>query len=223
MDENIHELTITLPEIDRNVSEALRSIRTSLLYTGVTKVIAVTSSIPDEGKTVVSVQLASQFASLGKRVLLVDCDLRKPKIKRMLGVKGSVTGLSECLSSQADFSIYSTNVDHLYVLLSGKIPPNSSELLSNGKLEKMLKVLKERFDYIIIDTPPAVGAVDIQIIGSMVDGVLLVVRSNYVKMSVVRNVVKQLERNNIRIIGAILNGVKKTDKDYYYYYYYYEY
>ena len=220
MDENIHELTITLPEIDRNVSEALRSIRTSLLYTGVTKVIAVTSSIPDEGKTVVSVQLASQFASLGKRVLLVDCDLRKPKIKRMLGVKGSVTGLSECLSSQADFSIYSTNVDHLYVLLSGKIPPNSSELLSNGKLEKMLKVLKERFDYIIIDTPPAVGAVDIQIIGSMVDGVLLVIRSSYVKMSVVRNVVKQLERNNIRIIGAILNGVKKTDKDYYYYYYY---
>ena len=220
MDENIHELTITLPEIDRNVSEALRSIRTSLLYTGVTKVIAVTSSIPDEGKTVVSVQLAAQFASLGKRVLLVDCDLRKPKIKRMLGVKGSVTGLSECLSSQADFSIYSTNVDHLYVLLSGKIPPNSSELLSNGKLEKMLKVLKERFDYIIIDTPPAVGAVDIQIIGSMVDGVLLVIRSNYVKMSVVRNVIKQLERNNIRIIGAILNGVKKTDKDYYYYYYY---
>ena len=220
MDENIHELTITLPEIDRNVSEALRSIRTSLLYTGVTKVIAVTSSIPDEGKTVVSVQLASQFASLGKRVLLVDCDLRTPKIKRMWGVKGSVTGLSECLSSQADFSIYSTNVDHLYVLLSGKIPPNSSELLSNGKLEKMLKVLKERFDYIIIDTPPAVGAVDIQIIGSMVDGILLVIRSNYVKMSVVRNVVKQLERNNIRIIGAILNGVKKTDKDYYYYYYY---
>ena len=84
----------------------------------------------------------------------------------------------------------------------------------------MLKVLKERFDYIIIDTPPAVGAVDIQIIGSMVDGILLVIRSNYVKMSVVRNVVKQLERNNIRIIGAILNGVKKTDKDYYYYYYY---
>ena len=220
MDENIHELTITLPEIDRSVSEALRSIRTSLLYTGVTKVIAVTSSIPDEGKTVVSVQLAAQFASLGKRVLLVDCDLRKPKIKRMLGVKGSVTGLSECLSSQADFSIYSTNVDHLYVLLSGKIPPNSSELLSNGKLEKMLKVLKERFDYIIIDTPPAVGVVDIQIVGSMVDGVLLVIRSNYVKMSVVRNVIKQLERNNIRIIGAILNGVKKTDKDYYYYYYY---
>lgn len=220
MDENIHELTITLPEIDRSVSEALRSIRTSLLYTGVTKVIAVTSSIPDEGKTVVSVQLAAQFASLGKRVLLVDCDLRKPKIKRMLGVKGSVTGLSECLSSQADFSIYSTNVDHLYVLLSGKIPPNSSELLSNGKLEKMLKVLKERFDYIIIDTPPAVGAVDIQIVGSMIDGVLLVIRSNYVKMSVVRNVVKQFERNNIRIIGAILNGVKKTDKDYYYYYYY---
>lgn len=220
MDENIHELTITLPEIDRSVSEALRSIRTSLLYTGVTKVIAVTSSIPDEGKTVVSVQLAAQFASLGKRVLLVDCDLRKPKIKRMLGVKGSVTGLSECLSSQADFSIYSTNVDHLYVLLSGKIPPNSSELLSNGKLEKMLKVLKERFDYIIIDTPPAIGAVDIQIIGSMIDGVVLVIRSNYVKMSVVRNVVKQFERNNIRIIGAILNGVKKTDKDYYYYYYY---
>lgn len=220
MDENIHELTITLPEIDRSVSEALRSIRTSLLYTGVTKVIAVTSSIPDEGKTVVSVQLAAQFASLGKRVLLVDCDLRKPKIKRMLGVKGSVTGLSECLSSQADFSIYSTNVDHLYVLLSGKIPPNSSELLSNGKLEKMLKVLKERFDYIIIDTPPAVGAVDIQIVGSMIDGVLLVIRSNYVKMSVVRNVIKQFERNNIRIIGAILNGVKKTDKDYYYYYYY---
>ena len=220
MDENIHELTITLPEIDRSVSEALRSIRTSLLYTGVTKVMAVTSSIPDEGKTVVSVQLAAQFASLGKRVLLVDCDLRKPKIKRMLGVKGSVTGLSECLSSQADFSIYSTNVDHLYVLLSGKIPPNSSELLSNGKLEKMLKVLKERFDYIIIDTPPAVGAVDIQIVGSMVDGVLFVIRSNYVKMSVVRNVIKQFERNNIRIIGAILNGVKKTDKDYYYYYYY---
>ena len=221
MEENMHELTISIPETERNVSEAFKAIRTSLLYTGETKVIAITSSVPDEGKTVITTQLAMQFAMLGKRVLVIDCDLRKPKLKTVLGIKGSVTGLSECLSNQADFSIYSTNVDKLYVMLSGKTPPNSSELLSNGKMEKMLAVLKEKFDYIIIDTPPAAGAIDIQIIGKMVDGVVLVIKNNAVHLSVVRNVIKQLERNGIRLIGAVLNGVKNSDKDYYYYHYEY--
>ena len=215
------ELTISIPETERSVSEAFKAIRTSLLYTGATKVIAITSSVPDEGKTVITTQLALQFAMLGKRVLLIDCDLRKPKLKTVLGIRGSVTGLSECLSSQADFSIYSTNVDNLYLMLSGKIPPNSSELLSNGKMEKLLMVLKEKFDYIIIDTPPAAGAIDIQIVGKMADGVVLVIKNDAVHLSVVKNVVKQLDRNGIRIIGAVLNGVKNSDKDYYYYHYEY--
>ena len=219
--EETYALTVTIPETERNVSEAFKAIRTSLLYTGERKVIAVTSSIPDEGKTVIATQLALQFAMLGKRVLLIDGDLRKPKLKSVLGIKGSVKGLSECLSSQADFSIYSTNIDKFYVMLSGKIPPNSSELFSNGKMEKILSVLKEKFDYIIIDTPPATGAIDIQIVGKMVDGVLLVVRNDKVKLSVVKSVVKQLERNGISIIGAVLNGVKDSDRDYYYYHYEY--
>lgn len=220
MSEITRELQITVPKLEHNVSEAFKAVRQSLLYTGVSKVIAITSSVPDEGKTVVATQLALQFAMLNKRVLLIDCDLHRPKLKTLLGIKGSVTGLSECLSSQADFSIYSTNINKFYVMLSGKIPPNPSELLSNGKLSKMLDVLRERFDYIILDTAPAVGAVDIQIIGAMVDGVLLVIKNNYVHLSVVSSVVKQLERNNIRIIGSILNEIDKKEKDYYYYYYY---
>lgn len=220
MDENNLELTVSIPEADRSASEAFKSVRTSLLYTGNAKVIAITSSIPDEGKTVIAAQLALQFAMLGKRVLLIDADLRKPKLKSVLGVKNSVNGLSECLSGQTDFSIYSTNIDKFYVMLSGKIPPNSSELLSNGKMEKLLTILKEKFDYIIIDTPPAAGAIDIQIVGKMADGVLLVVRNNMVRILAVKNVIRQLERNGIRIIGAVLNGVKNTDKDYYYYYHY---
>lgn len=221
METNMHELTISIPETERSVSEAFKAIRTSLLYTGATKVIAITSSVPDEGKTVITTQLALQFAMLGKRVLLIDCDLRKPKLKTVLGIRGNVTGLSECLSNQTDFSINSTSINNLYVMLSGKIPPNSSELLSNGNMEKLLTVLKEKFDYIIIDTPPAAGAIDIQIVGKMADGVLLVVRNDAVRLSVVKSVVKQLERNGIRIIGAVLNGVKNSDKDYYYYHYEY--
>lgn len=221
MEENVNKLEISLPEIDHSASEAFRLVRTSLLYTGASKVIAITSCLPDEGKTVVATQLAVQFATLGKKVLLIDCDLRKPKIKKMLDIKGNYNGLSEALSSQTDFSIYSTNVDKLYLMLAGKIPPNSSELISNGRMEKMLKVLRDKFDYIIIDTPPIIGAVDIQIIGTMVEGVVLVFRSGYVKMAMAKKIIRQLERNDIRIVGAVLNGVKKYDKDYYYYYYEY--
>lgn len=216
------ELTAKTAPVDRSTMEAFKLLRTNLLYTENTHVIIVTSTVPDEGKTVTAFQLARSFSSMGKKTLLIDCDLRRPSLKKYMLIRGHTVGLSESLSGQSKEVVYRTNVDNLSVILSGKVPPNPSELLSGEKFGLLITQLRERFEYIIIDTPPVSSCPDASIVGRNGDGVLLVIRNDFVKQNAVKRAKDQIERSGGHVLGVVLNRIKKYQKDYYGDYGYYE-
>ena len=200
---------------DSAMNESYKTLRTNLLYTSDLKVISLTSTVANEGKTTTAYYLAKSYAELGKKVLLMDCDLRKGSLKKFFTVKTRVSGISEYVSGQSKDFIYQTDVDGLFVVLSGKKPPNPTELLSNSSFEK------EEFDLIIIDTPPMGIGADATIIGRNVDGVLMVVRNNFVSKKSVKKVKDDLVRTGSKVIGVVLNRIEKHQSDYYDYYGYY--
>ncbi|WP_455579099.1 CpsD/CapB family tyrosine-protein kinase [Faecalibacillus intestinalis] len=206
---------------DSAMNESYKTLRTNLLYTSDLKVISLTSTVANEGKTTTAYYLAKSYAELGKKVLLMDCDLRKGSLKKFFTVKTRVSGISEYVSGQSKDFIYQTDVDGLFVVLSGKKPPNPTELFSNSSFEKMLEALKEEFDLIIIDTPPMGIGADATIIGRNVDGVLMVVRNNFVSKKSVKKVKDDLVRTGSKVIGVVLNRIEKHQSDYYDYCGYY--
>lgn len=214
MEKNIIE--INLPKSDKQFGtiEAYKNLRTNLVYTENLQVIMITSTVADEGKTVSAFNLAESFAEAGKKVLLIDCDLRGSFLNKFLIVKEKVAGISEILTNQAIDVINKTNIKNLDIILSGKIPPNPSELLSSNLFKLLIKSLKEKYDYIIIDTPPVTVATDAVVVGRIVDGVVLVVRNDFVKRNSVQRAKMELERNGARIIGVVLNRVNKDQVDY---------
>ncbi|WP_289128342.1 CpsD/CapB family tyrosine-protein kinase [uncultured Clostridium sp.] len=214
MEKNIIE--INLPKSDKQFGtiEAYKNLRTNLVYTENLQVIMITSTVADEGKTVSAFNLAESFAEAGKKVLLIDCDLRGSFLNKFLIVKEKVAGISEILTNQAIDVINKTNIKNLDIILSGKVPPNPSELLSSNLFKLLIKSLKEKYDYIIIDTPPVTVATDAVVVGRIVDGVVLVVRNDFVKRNSVQRAKMELERNGARIIGVVLNRVNKDQVDY---------
>lgn len=194
--------------------ESFKSLRTNLIYSEGVKVITVTSTLPNEGKTMLSYNLAQSFAQMDKSVLLIDADLRKGSLKRWFTASRTLPGLSEALTGQSGEIINSTKVPNLEVILSGKLPPNSTELLSSEMFEAIIDKLRRSYDYIIIDTPPMTAAMDGAIVGRVSDGVVLVVRNDFVKKKEVLRVQKQLERNGARVVGVVLNRVQKDQVDY---------
>lgn len=215
----IDQVDIQYLNVEHSLAESYKSLRTNLLYTENVHVIAVTSSMMGEGKSSTSFQLAKSFAQLGKKTLLVDCDLRKAYLKRFLKVHQKVVGLSEWLSGQVDDAVYASDVENLSLMMSGKSPVNPSELLSGEAFENIIKQLKKEFDYIIIDTPPISVGADASIIGRVVDGVVLVVRNDYVKKITIQRCKQDIIRNGGKLLGVVLNRVNKYQDDYYYGYY----
>jgi len=206
---------------DSNINESYKTLRTNLLYTSDLKVVSLTSTIANEGKTTTAYYLAKSYVELGKKVLLMDCDLRKGSLKNYFTVKTRVNGISEYISGQSEDFIYETDIDGLYVVLAGKKPPNPTELLSSPVFEEMLKSLKEQFDLIIIDTPPMGIGADATIVGRQADGVLMVVRNNFVSKKSVKKVKDDLVRTGSKVVGVVLNRIDKHQTDYYDYYGYY--
>ena len=206
---------------DSAMNESYKTLRTNLLYTSDLKVISLTSTIANEGKTTTAYYLAKSYTELGKKVLLMDCDLRKGSLKKFFTVKSRVSGISEYISGQSKDFIYQTDVDGLFVVLSGKKPPNPTELLSSAAFGKMIEALREEFDLIIIDTPPMGIGADATIIGRKVDGVLMVVRNNFVSKKSVKKVKDDLVRTGSKVVGVVLNRIEKHQSDYYDYYGYY--
>lgn len=194
--------------------ESFKTLRTNLMYTENLQVISVTSTVPDEGKTVVAFQLANSFAQMDKKVLLIDCDLRRSSLNDYLVISRKSIGLTEGLTKQSRQYIKPTNIDNLFVILAGKRPPNPSELLSSPSFEKLIEQLKESFDYIIIDTPPTTVAMDAVIVGRVCDGTLMVIRNEFIKKKLLKRAKQELERNGVRIVGAVLNRVKKNQIEY---------
>jgi polysaccharide biosynthesis transport protein len=204
-------------------AEAYRVLRTSVLLSSTEKppkTILVTSGQPGEGKTTTVVNTAISLAQLGASVLIIDCDLRKPAVHKVLGVD-NVAGLTGYLSGRTkiDDAIQTLPIPNLSVLTSGRIPPNPAEMISSTKMKEMLRMLGERYEHIIIDSPPLLRVTDPVILSTMVDGVILVVHGGKSTREVVRRTRQELSVAGARIFGVVLNnmdlGSEGHDSEYY--------
>ena len=204
---------------DFYLREAYKTLRTNVTFSlaGVDgcKVIAVSSSVQSEGKSITAVNLAMSFAQAGQRVLLIDCDLRKPKIARLLEMSAE-TGLVNSLmdATKLEESIVPYEDTKLDVLLCGTIPPNPSELLGSERMKELLVFLREQYDYIVLDTPPINVVTDAVVLRYVVDGYLFVVRANQSERGEILHALDQLEYAQAKILGFVLNGVALESTSY---------
>ncbi|MEO5595571.1 MAG: polysaccharide biosynthesis tyrosine autokinase, partial [Lysobacteraceae bacterium] len=192
-------------------AESYRSVRTALQFStesGVPRSLLVTSARPAEGKSTSALTLANNFAQLGKRVLLIDADLRNPSLHKTLGLDNSL-GLSNCLAGAAKPQdvIHAPDDTTLHVLLSGPIPPNPAELLSGPKMLSLLTVAMAKYDQVIIDGPPTIGLADAPIIAHVAMGTLLVIDAGETRKPIAKGAVKRLQVARARLVGALLTKV----------------
>lgn len=198
--------------------ELYRTLRTNIEFTGIeNKVLAVTSCMPDDGKTTVSFQLASTFAENGKKTLYIDADLRKSVFTQRYQIKGNPKGLTHYLSGQATVTdvLYKTNRDRLYVIPVGAFPNNPTELFGKERFGQLLEELKKVFDYIIVDTPPLGNVIDAAVIAKRCDASMMVLSSDTCSRRFVKNVITQLKNANPNFLGVVLNKVQMDSRGYY--------
>lgn len=208
-------------------SEAYRALRTGIVFSAPDeqlRKILVTSAAPGEGKTISATNLAVTMAQTGSKVLLVDSDMRRPRVHTLFNLSNT-HGLSNLLigEARAKQAIKTTNVPNLHVMTSGPIPPNPSELLGSQRMKKVIHGLSKFYDRIIFDSPPALTVTDANILGTMVNGVVVVVRTSSTARELARRGTSQLRSVNARILGTVLNHVPKGPDSYYYHSYYHQY
>ena len=207
---------------DYHYNEAIKTLRTNIQFCGSgIKTIMLTSSLPDEGKSETAFALASSFGNIGKKVLLVDADIRKSVMVKRYEIKGNPNGLSQYLSGQKSLEeiCYKTDMENLDMVLSGPFSPNPAELLEDELFKTMIESVKETYDYIIIDTPPMANIIDGAIIASQCDGAVIVIESGAISYRLVQKVRSQLEKSGCRILGVVLNKVSMERNGYYSRYY----
>jgi len=190
-------------------AEAFRTLRTNLMFSQAVnqmRTLVVTSASPGEGKTVTASNLAVSFAQQGVRVLLVDGDLRRGRLHRVFGSPRE-PGLSDYILAYSDEEsvTHETAVPNLYVINSGKIPPNPAEMLGGEIAKEKFAKLTEGYDLVIIDTPPLLAASDAAIVATLADGVVVVLRAGSTETAAAQQPMQQLRALNVRIVGAILN------------------
>ncbi|MCI6621866.1 MAG: polysaccharide biosynthesis tyrosine autokinase [Firmicutes bacterium] len=202
-----------------NASEAIYQLRTGILYSSKdVKTIVVTSAFENQGKSFISFHLAYSLSQVGKRVLLVDTDMRKSVLQRRMGLEGVKLGLSEYLSGNAEVGqvIYDVGIPNMHVLFSGKLVTNASALLSAKWLRTLCDSVKDSYDYIIFDTPPVGVVGDAAIVSSVCDGTLLVIENGVTKKKTLCQITAELERVDTNILGVVQNMVgSKKDSSYY--------
>ena len=213
---------ITLEDNRSAVAEAYRHLRTSLLFSSAGKppqTILVTSSQPAEGKTTTAINTAITLAQSGAEVVIIDCDLRRPRLHKHFGV-ANVHGITSYLSgSKSPDSLLQTcqNLPNLKVITSGPIPPNPAELLSSNEMKNLLHFLKGNFKHVIIDSPPSVFFTDAAVLSMIVDGVVLVTLAGKSSIHLTRRFKQRLGSIGARIYGVVLNGIKSSSVEYSYY------
>lgn len=189
--------------------EAYKALRTNLDFvakaSGV-RCIVVTSALPEESKSTVSINLALTLADSKKSVILVECDLRKPTMRRYLKLERGLNGLSGVLAGNVTLDECIQDVEEygVHVLTAGTIPPNPAELLDQERMRALIETLKERYDYVILDAPPITVVTDAAVVGRMADGALLVIRSRFAPTRTVRLALQRLQAVNIKVLGAVL-------------------
>ena len=225
---NLKEELVVATNPKEIISEQIRTIRTNLQFTSADekiKTILITSSIPSEGKSFISSNLATAFAQNNKKVLIVDCDMRKGRVNKIFKISNRI-GLSNLLAYKEDDEenledyVFKTKIDNLYVIPRGKVPPNPSELLNSQKTAKLISLLSEIFDYIIFDGPPVNGLSDSLIMSDYVDRTIVVTSLNSAPIELLESTKKMLTNVNAKVAGVIVNKVprrKSSGKSYYYY------
>ena len=207
-----------------NISEAYRTIRTGIEFSNLDKdlkIICITSSKKDEGKTTVLSNLGVSFAKIDKKVLLIDADLRNPSISKMFDTSNT-QGLMDILLGKRNIQdcVKKTKQENLYILTGGTIPPNPAEVLSSKKMSEFIESIKDEYDYIFIDSPPVGVVSDASIISAYSDGVIFVVGANEVDSNLAKIAKERLDSVKANIVGVILNKFKTdTNSEYYNYYY----
>ncbi|MBB6638154.1 polysaccharide biosynthesis tyrosine autokinase [Cohnella thailandensis] len=206
------------------VSESYRTLRTNIDFSsidGQMQVLMVTSAGPGEGKSTTIGNLAVAYAQSERKVVLIDADLRKPTEHYTFQISNRI-GLSSVLSNQAELgqAIQDTHIPYLSVIPSGPIPPNPAEMLASQRMSKVLEELKQQFDVILIDAPPVLAVTDAQLLSTRCDGVILVMDYGKVKKDVALKSKSLLDKVGAKVLGVVLNNVKRKKNEGYYYYYY---
>ena len=204
------------------VSEAFRSLRANLQFASIDMPIhslLVTSASPEDGKTTIAANLASVIAQSGREVVVVDADLRRPKIHKVFQLSNRLGLTNQFLQTQDlfDGTIKNTEIANLHVITSGNLPPNPSELLGSGRMVEILHQLSEQFNTIVVDTPPMLAVSDAVVLAPLVDGVIVVVKPTVTKRVALKRVIEQLQQVKANLIGVVLNDVKVSHSRYYYY------
>ncbi len=205
-----------------NVQEAYKTLRTNLRFAANRegcKRFCITSGLASEGKSITVLNLAISFAQAGSKVLLIDADMRRPNMARLL-IENGTPGLSNvlaglCETAQAVRSEVRPNLD---IIFSGEIPPNPSELLGGERMERLIAEMSKKYDYIFVDAPPVGLVADACLVGNLVDGALFVVRQNYSNRDSVNSAVNQLQIAGVKLVGFVFNGVAEESKSKPYYY-----
>ncbi|MCD9186414.1 MAG: polysaccharide biosynthesis tyrosine autokinase [Pyrinomonadaceae bacterium] len=219
---------VTLKDRRSPMAEAYRHLRTSLLFSSAGKppqTILVTSSQPSEGKTTTAINTAITLAQSNADVVIIDCDLRRPRLHSHFGMENS-NGLTNYLSGEketANLLKTCPDLPRLKIITSGPIPPNPAELLSSNEMRNLLQFLKGNYKHVIIDSPPAISFTDAAILSTLVDGVVLVAMAGKSSIHLMRRFKQRLGTIGARIYGVVLNGIKANSTDYDYYGYGYTY
>ena len=207
------------------ISEAYRVIRTNIQFSGTVgkklKSIVITSTIASEGKSTTISNLGVVLAQAGYKTLILDCDFRKPVLHKIFKLRN--VGLTNCITSGENIEdfIQESNVEkNLFVLTSGVIPPNPSEILGSKEMESLIRTLEQRFDYVLIDMPPVMPVTDTLVLAGKVDGVIVVVEAERISPAIAKEMKDKLVKNGANILGVILNKIDIDGSSSYGYGYY---
>lgn len=213
------KLVINKREMPYDVNEAMKLLRTNLQFCGKDKkVIMITSTLADEGKSTVSMNLCRSLAQLGSRVVLLDADMRKSVLADRITKERNLPGLSHLLSGRNGLEdvLMETDMDNFHMILAGRVPPNPAELLSSARMQKLIEICREEYDYVIVDCPPINLVVDAAIVAPLCDGIVLVVSSGNVPYRLAQGALDQLQATGCPVLGAVLNMVDQKNEKYYY-------
>jgi len=207
-------------------AEALKLTATNIEYstTPAPKIIAITSSGPGEGKTFIAANIALSYAQNGVKTLLLDLDMRKPRIEKVLGIERINVGVSNHILKDVPLDrIITKYQENLDIIPVGPIPPNPTALLTSKKLEELVATLRTMYDKIVIDLPPILAAADVLIVSKLVDGLVLVIRAGKTQKSSLKVAFENIVTSSSKLLGSVINAINANQMGYYYYYYYYYY